>query len=135
MSEQFLGLSFAELIQRIQKDRQFGNDFEALVLDVTRHENKLNSEAGQLLLRHFAKDADELAQLTATRETLDDVLANNRVRTVPTTHTGTYTTGTAMCTPEEQRLVEAGFSPPGIEPRQNLDNLDNRQKVDKGRRK
>ena len=109
--EQFLGLSFVELLNKLQTDREFSNNFEALVLLVTRNENKLNSAAGRQLLMHFAKDPEELAQLTAEQETLDDVLANNRVRTVPTTHTGTYTTGSVRCTEEEQKLIEAGFAP------------------------
>ena len=111
--EQFLGLSFAELVDRIQEDIQFGRDFEALVLDVTkRGDDKFDSADGRRLLRYFAKDEDELGQLLAARNVIEGVLANNRVRTVPTTHTGTYTTGSQACTEEERKLIEAGFAPP-----------------------
>lgn len=110
--EKLMGLSFAELVDKIQEDAQFSRDFEALVLAVTVHPNKLNSPAGRELLSHFASTEEELAQLTAAQDTLDDVLANNRMGTVATTHTGTYTTGSVTCTPAELRNIKDGFVPP-----------------------
>ena len=89
----FSGLSFLEVIERLQTDKQFSNLFEAIALRVAV--NGLDSPDGRRLLMFFAKDEEELARLVAETETLEGILAVNRRNTVEGTATpGTGTTGT-----------------------------------------
>ena len=98
-NEPFGGLSFIEIIEKLRSDRQFSAQFEAVALLVSN--SGLDSPAGRGLLRFFAKDAAELAQLMAEANTLNDVLAGNRRTTVPGTTPGTGTTGSITCLMDE----------------------------------
>ena len=111
-SELFQGLSFVEVVEKIQEDKRFGNLFEAFALNAAV--SGLDSPAGQRLLRFFARDEAELAQLTAASDVLENVLAINRRTTQNTTTTATpgiTTTGsTLVC--EAVGLPPTGFIPP-----------------------
>lgn len=96
-SELFQGLSFVEVIEKLQEDKRFSNLFEAFALNAAV--SGLDSPAGQALLRFFAKDEAELAQLTAATDVLERVLTVNRRTTQDTTITATpgiTTTGSTL---------------------------------------
>lgn len=108
--ELFQGLSFVEVIERLQEDKKFSSLFEAFALNAAV--SGLDSPAGQALLRFFAKDEAELAQLTAATDVLERVLTVNRRETVgtttPTTPGVTTTGSTPMC--EAAGLPPQGFA-------------------------
>jgi hypothetical protein len=95
-SELFQGLSFVEIIEKLQEDKRFSNQFEAFALRAA--ETGLDSPAGQRLLRYFARDANELAQLTAATGVIQMVLTVNRRETHDTTTPATPGIGTTGST-------------------------------------
>jgi hypothetical protein len=115
----FGGLSFAEIIEKLQTDKTFSTAFEAVVLQASVQPDGLNSPAGRSLLRFFAKDEQELAQLISEANVLKNVLALNRRATVDTTvartSPGTGTTGSVAClfaelSGDEKALAAAPFA-------------------------
>jgi hypothetical protein len=95
-TQPFQGLSFLEVVEKLQEDKNFSSLFEAFALNAVV--TGLNSPAGEMLLRFFAKDANELAQLVANKEALQGILTVNRRETIDTTATQTPGIGTTNST-------------------------------------
>ncbi len=95
-TQAFRGLSFVEIVEKLQEDDEFSRDFEALAQIVVDSGSNLDSPAGRRLLMHFAKNEGELAELLAAKDVLRNVLARNRRNTVDTA-TGTFTGGSVVC--------------------------------------
>ena len=98
----FQGLSFLEVVEKMQKDKEFSNHLEALALNAAVA--GIDSDAGNELLRVFAKDEDELAQLVSNQEIIKEVLTVNRRETIEgtaeTPGIGTTATTTQCGAPE-----------------------------------
>jgi hypothetical protein len=105
----FQGLSFLEVVEKLQEDKDFSNVLEALALGAAVA--GIDSDAGQMLLRVFAKDENELAQLVANETILQGVLTVNRRDTVDGTAADTPGIGT---TPTTIPCGALGLGPEGF---------------------
>lgn len=94
----FQGLSFLEVVEKMQEDKDFSNRLEALALESAI--DGIDSNAGNDLLRVFAKDEDELAQLVSNQEILQQVLTLNRRETIDGTAPETPGITTTPTTPQ-----------------------------------
>jgi hypothetical protein len=105
----FQGLSFLEVVEKMQEDKSFSDVLEALALGAVVA--GIDSPAGEMLLRVFAKNEEELAQLVANQEILKGVLTVNRRDTVEGTAPETPGIGT---TPTTIPCGALGLGPEGF---------------------